>query len=176
MLTQDIWKKFTPSLWLKFTFQQCQKTWLSWDFLKIAQLNNFELVSDQFSGLGVFFDDAIAVRPSNPRFQDSEYRTVLMATNQGKSLKVSVSTRVIQTHLWIVGSQATFVSALNEQGHCVAVGKTLAARPGQTSSPYLEQSVIIDTSTAKSIRVDSKSPFVITQLAVKQCYPSKSNP
>lgn len=167
MLTQDIWKKLTPTLVRPLASQNLFGTRLTWKFLSIAGLENFESVSNQFASLGLHFEDAIAIRPSNPRFLSNGCQMVVMSADQGKTLKVSLDADVAHTHLWLKGSQTVKVSALNAQGHCMAVAETKSARTAKSAPLYAEEGVLIDTRAAKTLRIESKAPFVLTRLAVK---------
>ncbi|MBE7382926.1 MAG: hypothetical protein F6J95_016110 [Leptolyngbya sp. SIO1E4] len=170
LLTRDTWDKFA------FTFVQTPvlhtfyKSRLEWRSLPIARLKVFERVAAQFMRFGVHFEDAIAARPSNPRFLTDERCTVVMPTGQCRSFKVNLAHPIRQMRFWVVGSQAITISALNRQGHCVAMAKT-EIEPHEATAVhkrYAEQGMTIKTGTANVVRIDSKAPFVLTRCEVQQ--------
>lgn len=137
------------------------------EFIDIDYLQNFELVADQFADFGLSFDDAIAISPSNGRFLAHSHRRSIMATSQGKMLKVGLAPTVQQVHLWLVGSQEVAISTLNGNGEIIFKTQT-GSLPAQSDDAYREQSTIIDTPGANWLRLSSRAPFIVTQLAVRQ--------
>ena len=135
-------------------------------YLPIHWLENYEPVNTQFSRFQVEFEAAIAVRPSNPRFQGGDLPNAIMACPQGLSLKAKIGPDIQQVEIWVVGSRAATVSALDEQGHCVAIAQTAKPIRHPDELAYPAQSVVVDTHSACALRIDSKFPFLLTRLAL----------
>jgi hypothetical protein len=139
-----------------------------WRLLPIVWLENFERVTDQFAAFGVGFADAIAVRPSNPRFSPATNAIQVMPCNRRKSIKMSLSRPVTQLQLSLMGSTPITVSAFNAEGHCVALAETATPVLSEHQPHYPEQTLTLDTKTAAFICLESKVPFMLTRLAFKR--------
>lgn len=190
MLTQNIRETFVPTSVQTQAFRNghaglvdygrsttLSSSRLKFHRLSIEQLVNFEKVTDQFTLYGLHFEDVIAIRPSNQSFLSYECQIVLMPTGQCRNLKIAVEKSVTEVYFGLMGSQLIDVSALDSQGHCVSVGKPIASpnRDAQQAyKTYPEQRLFISNSNAaKVIRLDSKAPFVISQLGVTLLAQSK---
>ncbi|MEO0987132.1 MAG: hypothetical protein AAFY20_16495 [Cyanobacteria bacterium J06639_14] len=143
------------------------KAKLHWRLLPIAYLDNFEKMASQFASLGLRFEDAIALRPSNPRFLNESGSMIIMPMGRNRSLKVKVEKSIPKMHLWLVGSQEITVSTLNAHGHCTAMAETSKVSRIEDDESYPEQSLTVDTRMAKVLHIDSKAPFVLTRFAIK---------
>jgi len=136
----------------------------TWKLLPITWLENFERIDTQFAIFGFHFSDAIALQPSNPKFSAMGDRQVIMPERQGRQMQIDLQQSPPRMHLWFLSSQSVTVSALNEQGNCVAMAKTQASPMRDSQQRYGEQNIIIATHNATSLRITSRAPFVMTQL------------
>lgn len=144
----------------------------SWLCLPLQQLHNFEPVHHQFAAQQVWFDAAIALRPSNPYFQAGEAALTLMADTSATGLKIRLGNRITEIDFGYISSAPVTISCLDEQGHCVAIVKTaesLAQLPPQAASgQYTIQGITLNTGSTKTLRIHSTAPFVLTRFWVKQ--------
>ncbi len=138
---------------------------VSWQTLPIAKLDGYTTVDQQFLPLGLIFQDAIALRPSNPRFTQLGNPVVLMPVGQCRGLKVQVHVPIQSIDLGLMGSKGVTVSALNEQGHCVAIAQTQDIDPTTVEHIFPEQFLRLDVSTVQTLRIESKAPFLLTRFA-----------
>ncbi|MEM0980118.1 MAG: hypothetical protein AAGH78_07570 [Cyanobacteria bacterium P01_H01_bin.58] len=136
-----------------------------WRILPIAQLHTFELVSRQFSPFGIFFEDTIALRPSNPRFSLPNCPMVLMPKGRCKGCKIHLQDVASAIDLGLIGSKKITVSALDDKGYCVAVAKTDAISSTAVQHAYPEQFVRLKAGHATTLRLEAKAPFVITHFS-----------
>ncbi|MDB9529170.1 hypothetical protein PN498_24470 [Oscillatoria sp. CS-180] len=135
--------------------------------LPIDWLEKFERVESQFSSLHVQFESAIALCPSNFRFQSESVSLAIMPMHQGRSLKVSLKSFVSDIEVVLVGSQAINLSALNNDGHCVAKAQTEVPPDVEGDTQYVPQRIVLDTQGASVVRIDSRSPFIMTDFTLK---------
>ena len=142
-----------------------------WHCLPLHWLENFAPVAAQFTPWQVQFEGAIAIRPSNPRFQTMADALVIMPNQAGKSLKVNLGPTIDEIDLWVVGSEAVTVSLLDAVGHCVAVATTTPAPTAPNPITYPTQRLTLDTHNAHRVRIDSRSPFILTHVAVHSVAP-----
>lgn len=144
-----------------------------WSCLPLQQLNNFDLVSYQFADQQVWFDAAIALRPSNPYFQAGESSLTLMADTPTASFKVRLGQDITEVDFGYISSAPLTITCLDDQGHCVAIVKTTKPAPKlqpqvSESQQYAIQGIALNTGNATTLRIDSTAPFVLTRFWVKQ--------
>jgi len=143
----------------------------SWHCLPLQQLDNFELVDHQFASQQVWFESAIALRPSNPYFQAGESALTLMAFAREGSLKVQLGSSITEVDFGFISSTPLTISCLDAQGHCIANVKAadLAARSpaDDTQHHYAVQGITLNTRGAQTLRIHAAVPFVLTRFWVK---------
>ena len=172
MFTQDIWDVLAPTIVHTPVLESPYTTQLDWQILPIAYLCNFEPIVSQFQPFGLQFEDAIAIRPSNPSFLAGAGGIAIMPIGRCSGFKVYFENVVSETSLWLVGSQPVSVSCLNAQGHCVTKVQTVTASSHEPHRSYPERSIVVNTRATKVLRVDSKAPFIVTRFAIKRtCQP-----
>jgi hypothetical protein len=138
-----------------------------WTYLPIHWLEHCQKVDRQFANLQVEFESAIAVQPSNPRFQVGHLPIAIMSPDQGKLLNVTVGKTIKAVEMWLMGSRSVTVSALDKTGHCVAIARTQDL-DDETIPRLSAQRITLETQAADAIRLDSKSPFVLTRFAIQK--------
>ncbi len=138
-----------------------------WQCLPLHWFEHCQSIDTQFAGFHITFESAIAIRPSNPRFQIADLSVALMPTGSGKYLKASVGEPVQGIELWLIGSAAVTISALDEGGHCLTMAKTQANLMTPENTHLMAQRARLETTSADSIRFDSKQPFILTRVALK---------
>lgn len=142
-----------------------------WQCLPLQQLTNFEVIHQQFAAQQVWFESAIVLRPSNPAFQVDDTALTLMAHAPDKGFKVTLGSAVTEVDFGFISSAPLTISSLNDQGHCLAIFKAspeVTSQSGQADEGPVIQGVTLNTRGAKSLRIDSRSPFVLTRFWVKQ--------
>ncbi|RZM77427.1 hypothetical protein [Leptolyngbya iicbica] len=159
----------TPAIGTTATIHHTAVSDLSpWQRLPLQRLANFERIDHQFSGHQVWFESAIALRPSNPAFQAHESTLILMSQARDTGLKITLGDAVAEIDFGFISSAPLTLSCLDAQGHCVAMFQadqgTLAETGGQ---PKIE-GVTLDTRGTKTVRIDCRAPFVLTRFWVKQ--------
>lgn len=150
----------------------------SWYCLPLQQLNNFESVHHQFAAQQVWFEAAIALRPSNPYFQAGEASLTLMANPAATGLKMRLGNRITEIDFGYISSAPLTISCLDDQGHCVAIVRTAestarlhAAQPESgrpAPNQYDIQGITLNPGGARTLRIHSTAPFVLTRCWVKQ--------
>jgi len=145
----------------------------SWHCLPLQQLHNFELVDHQFAHQQVWFESAIALRPSNPCFQTAESTLTLMAFARESSLKVQLGSSITEVDFGFISSAPLTISCLDAQGHCLANVKTInVVGRSQTDrtqpDKYPIQGLTLNTRGAHTLRIYATAPFVLTRFWVKQ--------
>ena len=143
-----------------------------WRCLPIKALNNFEWVDRQFAAYQVWFESAIAVRPSNPQFHGDDRSIVLMPAPCEQGIKISVGEAVTEIEIGLISSQPVALSLLDAQGHCRALVNTIAspATSVEQSAPdpkYPTQGITLRTGNATTLRIDAKEPFIMTHFLLK---------
>ncbi|WP_204137849.1 hypothetical protein [Halomicronema sp. CCY15110] len=143
-----------------------------WQRLPLQQLTNYERIDHQFSGHQVWFESAIALRPSNPAFQARESTLTLMSQARDTGLKVTLGEAITEIDFGFISSAPLTISCLDAQGHCVALWQAdLDAQPTtltKTAGRPMAQGVSLDTRGTKTVRIDSRAPFVLTRFWIKQ--------
>ena len=143
-----------------------------WRCLPIKSLNNFEWVDRQFAAYQVWFESAIALRPSNPQFHGSDRSIVLMPASQEHSLKISVGEAVTEIEIGLISSQPVTLSLLDAQGHCRALVNTITmpstpVEHNDNDPKYPTQGITLRTGNATTLRIDAKEPFIMTHFLLK---------
>ena len=142
-----------------------------WHCLPLQQLTNFEVIHQQFAAQQVWFESAIALRPSNPAFQVDESSLTLMGYAQAKGLKVTLGDSITEVDFGFISNQPLIISCLDDQGHCLAMLKATTEEATQSEQDSLEplvQGVTLNTRGARTLRIDACAPFVVTRFWVKQ--------
>lgn len=136
--------------------------------IPMSWLRQFDRVDSQFSSLQVWFESAIALYPSNPKFQADLSPVALMPTQQGRSLKATLGSCITKIEVTLTGDQSIMLSILDNEGHCVASTQT-ETKPRsnhQDLDQYEPQKIVLETKGSKHLRIDSRAPFIITHFAV----------
>lgn len=144
-----------------------------WRCLPLQQLANFEVIHQQFAAQQVWFESAIALRPSNPMFQVADEPLTLMAHARDTGLKITLGGHITEIDFGFISNEPLMISCLDDQGHCLAIFKDATrVGPAQEETAYPETPTIrgisLDTRGAKTLRIDSRAPFVLTRFWVKQ--------
>ncbi|MBF2036105.1 MAG: hypothetical protein IGR92_11690 [Leptolyngbyaceae cyanobacterium T60_A2020_046] len=142
-----------------------------WHLIHFRCLHDYERVSDQFHLLGVLFEDAIAVRPSNPAFIRNLRHPAIMPTARCKGLKLWLEQPIRQLQVVLMGYRSVTLTTFNGEGHSTACFSTpecassaLAPHPAELR----EQVVTLEVSAACLVRIDAKAPFVVTKLGLQR--------
>jgi hypothetical protein len=143
-----------------------------WQRLPLQQLTNYEQIDHQFSGHQVWFESAIALRPSNPAFQAHESTLTLMSQARDTGLKVTLGDAITEIDFGFISSAPLTISCLDAQGHCVALFQTdPAAQPiplTEAAGRPMAQGISLDTRGTQTVRIDCRAPFVLTRFWVKR--------
>ncbi|MGD1943724.1 MAG: hypothetical protein ACFB0G_20710 [Leptolyngbyaceae cyanobacterium] len=170
MLVQEI-DSLTSSVWPAARVPQAAPA-QPWRCLPIKALNNFEWVDRQFAAYQVWFESAIAVRPSNPQFHASDRSIALMPASHEHSLKISVGEAVTEIDIGLISSRPVTLSLLDDQGHCRALVNTITlpstpVEQSATDPKYPIQGITLNTHNATTLRIDAKEPFIMTHFLLK---------
>jgi hypothetical protein len=143
-----------------------------WQRLPLQQLTNYEQIDHQFSGHQVWFESAIALRPSNPAFQAHESTLTLMSQARDTGLKVTLGDAITEIDFGFISSAPLTISCLDAQGHCVALFQTdPTAQPKpltEAAGRPMAQGISLDTRGTQTVRIDCRAPFVLTRFWVKR--------
>jgi hypothetical protein len=141
-----------------------------WARLPIEELHNFAPVTDKFAAFGVYFMDAIALCPSNPRFGRGIWERGILPTDTQRGIQLRLEPSVQQIRFWVIGSQPVCFSTQDPQGHCITHAQTCPPTNPEVSStdwaPERLQEITLDTQTSQGLRITSKAPFMVMQMAV----------
>lgn len=128
--------------------------------LPFNQLQAFERVDRQFSAWGIYFEDAIAIQPTNPRFIPAQQGLVLMPTASKNALKIKLLRPPRSMVLQVRGYQDIHLTALNGEGHCTLCGRTCCHRSSEKAKAPRE-TVTLDLQRAQVLVLKSYAPFVL---------------
>ncbi|MEM1310941.1 MAG: hypothetical protein AAGF98_15860 [Cyanobacteria bacterium P01_H01_bin.153] len=145
----------------------------SWHCLPLHTLANFELVNHQFASQQVCFESAIALRPSNPRFQINKSSLTLMAFYHKAGLKIDIGPAIAELDVGFISVEPLIISTLDADGHCVSIVKTAELpalpqpEPGKPNQHFI-QGVTLAAHGVKTLRIHSMAPFVLTRFWINQ--------
>lgn len=88
--------------------------------LALEELYCFEVIENQFQHLGITFNNAIALQPSNPAFVIKPTTTVIMGAPKGGHLEINFKYPVHKVCGMITSSSGTALSAYDMEGKKVA--------------------------------------------------------
>lgn len=143
----------------------------SWQTLELQRLNNYERVTGQYAALGLHFENAIALQPSNELFMQRGRQRAIMATGNRPQLKFKLDAAILKLQLAVMGTQPVRLSALDGSGFCIAEGETqgvAADFPQQAHAVVPEQFLSIDAGNVRTLVLTSKAPFLMTWLTVQR--------
>lgn len=94
--------------------------------LDLEDLPCFAVVTRQYESWGVMFNNAVAIRPSNPAYAPSVGDMVLLATPESGWIEASFVRPVQYVSSFITSSRRTVMSAFNRQNQLVAQAESPA--------------------------------------------------
>lgn len=166
MQVQDI-DKFAPFAPKVFSPQNYSTVEKDWGCLPFHWLSQFDRIDSQFSSFQVWFEDAIALHPSNPRFLVGDEDLAIMPTCRSKVLNIKLGKAITQVQLWLSGSAPVRVSAFDKGDRCVATVQTPELLETGENLKYPAQLATLDIQNASYLRIDSKSPYILTRFFLK---------
>ncbi len=105
--------------------------------LDLEHLTCFEVVDHQFSRSGIIFNNAIALKPSNPLFPTGQ--TVLMGAPQSGMIEATFAQPIRFVSALLTGSRRTVMTAFNEKNTIIAkaeIPRATLAKPGSSGLPH----------------------------------------
>jgi hypothetical protein len=92
--------------------------------LDFENLSAFEQVRDQYLGLGIKFEGAIALQPSNPAFSPHSGSVVLMPMKNGLSLNAYLYRSFQTIGAYVTGTRQVRLKAFTQDGKVIAQSAT----------------------------------------------------
>lgn len=140
----------------------------NWIPLNFATLTGFEVVREQFQAVGVRFEDAIAVHPSNPAFQTDSGQLALMPIAE----RTKITAQFQQPQRWV---QAVLTGARQIRLTAYAGDVTVLTQSTQQEQAQLgyatpialpQQSLELVSNRITKVTFDSPAPFLLSEF----CY------
>ena len=133
--------------------------------LNFEDLSAFEQVRDQYSDLGIKFDKAIALQPSNPAFPPRSGAVVLMPMNHGLSLSVYLYRSIQAIGAFVTGTRQVRLTAFDCNGQVVAQSDTGVRRyvheQRETVDPLPRHKLELSAKAIARVEFASDSPFTL---------------
>ncbi|WP_008318747.1 hypothetical protein [Leptolyngbya sp. PCC 6406] len=139
-----------------------------WHLISFDNTLPYEAITQQYYPLGITVQGGIAVRPSNPQFIPGQRQPVLMPTRGNRGLNLQITQPLVQMEIQLLGSQPVTLVALNGEGHCLALAQTQEQPPREGDAPLVEQGILLQTRGISRIYLESRAPFVVTQIRVQR--------
>jgi len=136
-------------------------------FIEFHGLAPFERVTHQFHEWGLSFDGAVVIVPSNSSFIGETQKLVAVPAASNRHITINLQTPVHQATVWVRGYRSIHLSALDKDGHCLALSLTDSLVPKNTlpSGSYYQsislQKMAIEVSGIHRLVLESKSSFVL---------------
>ena len=103
--------------------------------LNLETLESFEVINEQFEKLGLTFNNAIALKPSNPAFPTYSGQMLLLAAPDNGCIEITFSEPVSYVSGRVTSSRPTILTAYNSLGQEVVRKKLLTANLAGSNSP-----------------------------------------
>lgn len=141
--------------------------------LDFEDLAEFERVENQYSNLGVQFDGAIAIRPSNPIFIPNSGCLVLMPLTFQVGIQARFCRPVAVIQALVSGTRPVTLTALDSQGvvlERVSIGsyRYLWAEGAAELAPLPQQPLQLQTPGIASVLFESDAPFTLDNFFFSQ--------
>jgi len=94
--------------------------------LVFDELTLFEPVNDQYQDLGMYFEGAVAIQPSNPAFRPASDSFVLMPETVGFPLVVTLDVPVQQVTAIVNGARQVRMTSFDRHNNVLAHERTTA--------------------------------------------------
>ncbi|WP_080807343.1 hypothetical protein [Halomicronema hongdechloris] len=130
--------------------------------IEFHRLAPFERVTHQFHEWGLCFDGAIVILPSNSSFIEGAQKLVVVPSR--RTIAINLQAPVDQATVWVRGYQSIHLSALDRDGHCLALSFTEAASANCPPQPACLQKISINVAGIYRLVLESKSSFVLEGL------------
>jgi hypothetical protein len=92
--------------------------------LDFEELSLFEQVQNQYQNLGVRFEGAIAIHPSNPAFASPSGSLVIIPSGEGLSITVHFDRPIRQTKAVVIGARSVRLTAFDRHGNVLIQERT----------------------------------------------------
>jgi hypothetical protein len=134
--------------------------------LVFDELTLFESVNDQYQDLGMHFEGAVAIQPSNPAFRPMSGSFVLMPETIGSPLVVTLEMPVQRVTAIVNGARQVRMTSFDRHSNILAHERTTTC-PLHSSSIESFPSQTLQASVAGIARVvfASDAPFLIESLS-----------
>lgn len=132
-------------------------------------LSAFDRVRDQYDYLGVRFEGAIALEPSNPLFQPIPRVLVLMPLTNPAGITAYFRQPANRVSVRVCIVRPIVLSAYDRDGHLIeqvsAEWEPIDSLEDQDGNPLPEQIVELQAPNIAKVVVQSYSPFVLSQFS-----------
>jgi hypothetical protein len=131
--------------------------------LKFADLVDFQMVQDHYESLGVRFEGAIAIYPSNPAFVVRPNALVLTPVSD-RGITISFQQPQTQVSAWVVGAKQTKMTAYTTD-HKVfmqcSTGQSSRRAESDRAQSFTANQMILTGQSIIKIRFYSHAPFIL---------------
>ena len=126
------------------------------------QLQQFQPVGDRWQKLGLVFEGAIALYPSNPRYYDQTAPLVIMPLEEQGNISIQLHRPFSQIKVRVRSLGEVSLTALDSCGHCIAHGYTRELSQTSPSSPTIGSAWLgVTASQMASLVLSARAPFVV---------------
>lgn len=129
-----------------------------------GNLQPFERVTDQYANLGVIFEQAIVVVPSNPVFQAHTECLVLMPLTHQKSLTIQLTACRHKVAVNLCGAKPVAMTAYDCEGNILCHACSRAYPDRQVEESLAQQRLEIVTPGIAKVMLHSQAPFTLDRL------------
>lgn len=134
--------------------------------LDFSKLCPFEVVTDQFQTLGIQFEGAIALQPSNPIFWTHRRESVLMPLAGRQSIRLLFQAPINQLCLLVIGvREVKMIATGNDRPPLIqrsSQPNRTFSQPNDLFDPLTPHRLELDGVPATEVSLESSHPFVLS--------------
>lgn len=146
---------------LKSTPPQATPSLVRLDF---QDLKAFERVTEQYQHLGVQFEQAIALSPSNPAFQPRTGSMAVMPPSHHKSITVSFFRSIAKVGAYVSNVIPVTLTAYDEDGNSLGSASSQPCSSPQPGVALDRQLLELEIEAIAYVTFHSDGPFILNDL------------
>ncbi|MGK7905376.1 MAG: hypothetical protein AB4352_29020 [Hormoscilla sp.] len=132
--------------------------------LNFEDLKTFERVTDQYQHLGVGFEQAIALSPSNPAFQPRTGSLALMPPSHQKSITVSFLRSIAKVGAYVSNVIPVTLTAYDEDGNRLGSASSQPCSFPEPGVALERQLLELEIEGVAYVTFYSDAPFILNDL------------
>ena len=119
--------------------------------IDLSQLDNFEIVEDQYLSQGVQFQNAIALHPSNPAFPAQNSNAIILGGPKSGTIDIVFSPPVHAVESQVTSSGITMMTAFDEKEQVIHSDETLGRNLADEQSLYPPHACLLVQHSSQAI-------------------------